>query len=802
LLRNPISRALVLVGACLLAIAPFFWWGSPSGHDFEFHMFSWMEVLGQWKDGIAYPRWAALAHWGYGEARFLFYPPASWTLGAALGAALPWKMVPGAYCCIVLTLAGAAMYRLAREWFPAPDALFAAVFYALNPYHLVILYWRSAYAELLAAALMPLLLLCLLRLKEPGFRPTLWLSLTLAAAWLTNLPAAVMIHYSTAGLALLFVAMGAAREAGRGTDRKRSWSSPQIWRPLTRTAVAILLGAGLASFYLLPAIYEQGWINLSEVLSPGVRPQDNFIFTTIADPDHNRFNLLVSTLALAEIGVLALAIWFSRRVGTAAPSTSSGQALGCPVARSATVAVGQSQWMLVSAWGTVSALLMLSASNLLWQHLPKLRFVQLPFRWLLCMNAALAMLLPMAAKRWTLRLLASAILLAAVILAGYRIQPPWWDTASDIREMSDAIADGTGYEGSDEYVPAGADPYELNKSLPHVSDNTGAPVPSKMLAWRETEKHFRVYTTAAQNLTVRLFNYPAWQVAVNGNPTETQRTDVTGLIVIAIAAGDNDVRIYFRRTSDRVVGNVVSLISLALFVAVWLKTGKSHMTSRAVLLATSNAGKLRDFAGAAAPLGITIANIPHFSSLPEVVENGTTFEENARKKAESYSLAVPGKLVLADDSGLEIDALRGAPGVRSARYAADELADGHDNEHDDKRPDEPHVVEHNSNSNNNDEANNVRVLRELANVAAEKRIARFVCVLAVARDGQTIQTFRGAAEGVILNAPRGDNGFGYDPLFYFPQIGKTFAELSALEKAQYSHRGAAFRAFLSWYRET
>ena len=88
-----------------------------------------------------------------------------------------------------------------------------------------------------------------------------------------------------------------------------------------------------------------------------------------------------------------------------------------------------------------------------------------------------------------------------------------------------------------------------------------------------------------------------------------------------------------------------------------------------VLLATSNAGKLRDFAGAAAPYGITIANIPNFSSLPQVVEDGATFEENARKKAEAYSLAVPGELVLADDSGLEIDALGGAPGVHSARYA-------------------------------------------------------------------------------------------------------------------------------------
>jgi XTP/dITP diphosphohydrolase len=202
------------------------------------------------------------------------------------------------------------------------------------------------------------------------------------------------------------------------------------------------------------------------------------------------------------------------------------------------------------------------------------------------------------------------------------------------------------------------------------------------------------------------------------------------------------------------------------------------MNSQTVLIATSNPGKLRDFAGAAAPFGITIANISNFSSLSPVVEDGATFEDNARKKAESYSLAVPGELVLADDSGLEIDALGGAPGVHSARYAADE----------------PHAAE----CNTDDEANNARVLRELKNLPEQKCTARFVCVLAAARDGQTLHTFRGTAEGLILGAPRGQQGFGYDPLFYFPQIGKTFAELSAVEKAQYSHRGAAFRAFLAW----
>jgi XTP/dITP diphosphohydrolase len=204
------------------------------------------------------------------------------------------------------------------------------------------------------------------------------------------------------------------------------------------------------------------------------------------------------------------------------------------------------------------------------------------------------------------------------------------------------------------------------------------------------------------------------------------------------------------------------------------------MTTRTVLIATSNPGKLRDFAGAAAAYGITVAGIPGFTSLPPVVEDGATFEANARKKAEAYSAAVAGELVLADDSGLEIDGLGGAPGVHSARYAAEE----------------PHAVEINT----EDEANNARVLRELSNVPHEKRTARFVCVLAAARDGRMLQTFRGTAEGIMLDAPRGQNGFGYDPLFYFPQIGKTFAELSAEEKARYSHRGAAFRMFLSWYQ--
>lgn len=593
--RNPISRAVVLTGACLAAVVPFFWWGSPSGHDFEFHMFSWMEVLAQWKQGIVSPQWAALAHWGYGEARFLFYPPASWTLGAALGRILPWKMVPGAYCVIALALAGAAMYRLAREWLAPSGALFAALFYALNPYHLVIVYWRSAYAELLAAALLPLLPFLVPRLNQPGYRPTLWLSLTLAAAWLTNVPAAVMIHYSTVGLAVVLAVMWglgfapSRREMAPPPNESVSSGSPRFWHPiariLVRTALAVLLGAGLASFTLLPAIHEQGWVNLSEVMSPGVRPPENFLFTILDDPDHNRFNFLVSSVAITEIVVLVLvlAICLFRREDQvrADVATGPGDSTGRRPDRNSG-GLDQPPWILLSAWAAASVLLMLPVSNLLWQHLPELRYVQLPFRWLLCMNAAFAMLLAMATKRWSSRLAACALLLAAVIAAGHRFQSPWWDTAADITEMSDAVADGTGYEGTDEYVPAGADPYELNKGLPRVSDDTGAAVQGEIRTWGPAEKHFTVHAAAPQNLIVRLFSYPAWTVIVNGKPAATQKTDVTGLLVIPIAAGDSDVRIYFCRTMDRYAGDAVSMFSLAVFVVLWIKTRPKTRRERKV----------------------------------------------------------------------------------------------------------------------------------------------------------------------------------------------------------------------------
>ena len=135
-----------------------------------------MDVAGQWREGIFYPRWAEWANWGFGEPRFIFYPPLSWMLGAALGSFLPWKCVPGAFIWLALIVAGMSMWRLAREWLPESQAEAAAVFFAVNPYNLAIVYYRSDFAELLAVALLPLLLWCALHddARQNGATCRIW----------------------------------------------------------------------------------------------------------------------------------------------------------------------------------------------------------------------------------------------------------------------------------------------------------------------------------------------------------------------------------------------------------------------------------------------------------------------------------------------------------------------------------------------------------------------------------------------------------------------------------------------------
>lgn len=519
--------AILIAAISGAVLIPMLFKGIPSGHDLEFHVNSWMEVVHQWHSGVIYPSWASLAHYGFGEARFVFYPPASWLSGALLGTILPWAIVPGVYVWLALTASGCTMFLLARRFLPPGTATFVAAFYAINPYHLVIVYWRSAYAELLASLLLPLLLLALLRAEQDERKVVVPLALIIAAAWLINVPAAVMLNYS---LAVLVLCMAFLRR------------SPRV---LLYGAAGVVLGAALAAFYLVPVAHEQKWVNISEVLSPGVRPQDNFLFTLSSDPDHNHFNQLVSVVAVGEIALVCIAVFLSRH-------WRRKQRL---------------LWWSAIIWAVAATMVMVSFTNIFWEYLPKLRFVQLPWRWLLCLNVAMALFIGLALRRWSARIVFSIGTLVVLMLICVRIQPPWWDSVQDIHEMQDDIAAGRGYDGTDEYVTAGADPYEIKQDAPKIRIQSGRGA-VRILEWKPESKAFISEMSEPAKLRLKLFDYPAWHVDINGREVTAEADEITGEMLVPVPAGKNLVRVLFQQPWDRRAGAIVSVTTLGLVLIV------------------------------------------------------------------------------------------------------------------------------------------------------------------------------------------------------------------------------------------
>ena len=303
--------------AAFLATLPLLLQGCSCGHDFDFHLLSWMEAARQFTHGNLHPHWAYTPAYNAGEPRFVFYPPLYWMIGALLGLLLPWTWTPIAYTWLALTAAGLALYHLARDFASPGAALVAAVLYTVNPYMLFTAYERTAYAELLAAAWIPLLLHAILREKVTIRR----IAIPVALLWLTNAPAAVMSCYALALLTAIRLAtnpgaphldseMWASRASAIAPAHSEISNTPtQTPRRLAFNAITgTILGIALAAFYLLPAAYERRYVQIAMAIILNMRIQDNFLFHHTTDALHDQVLHTASLIAVVLVAVMVLAL--------------------------------------------------------------------------------------------------------------------------------------------------------------------------------------------------------------------------------------------------------------------------------------------------------------------------------------------------------------------------------------------------------------------------------------------------------------------------------------------------------------
>ena len=537
----------VSLATSLLVIAPFCWLGNASGHDFGFHAASWLDAAGQWKEGIFFPRWTEWANYGFGEPRFIFYPPLSWMLGAALGFVFPWNAVPGIFIVIAQTMAGLCSFALARRFLPVGAALFGAACYAANPYALLIVYMRSDFAELLACALMPVVVLTALQLCElqRNRRGSLPRALALfavafSAVWISNAPAGVMASYS---VAIIF--------AGAAVGEKSL-------RPLWRGAGGLALGFGLTSFYLLPAAYEQRWVNIAQALSSGLQPSDNFLYTMVNDPEHNVFNWIASSVAILLMVMTGIAGIAAHRKTAEAQESSETRKL----------------WRVLLLLSAAATILMIRSSAVFWEHLPKLRFMQFPWRWMAILAVPYAYFLGAGvARRRRVWLRGAAVIVVIGGTAAFLVRSAWWDS-EDIPVLQEAIANDQGFEGTDEYDPAGDDHYNLPEKAPRVqilpADGSEASAPKaeiRIVRWTAEEKDLRVTSNEPLRVVLRLLNYPAWRVEVNGKAVTPRHAELSGQMILPLAPGTQRLTAKFVRRPDRTLGSVISLLGVLTLLA-------------------------------------------------------------------------------------------------------------------------------------------------------------------------------------------------------------------------------------------
>jgi hypothetical protein len=590
--RRLVGPAIIFLAA-FVAIVPQLIRGNSCGHDFDVHLVSWLDCLNAWRHGIPYPHWAPSPNYGAGEPRFVFYPPLTWMLGAALGAILPWHLAPIALTFLTLAGTGLATRALALEVFdfdaldhlPATLAGCVAIF---SGYALFTAYERCAFPEFAGGFWLPLLVLFALRDRHPSatlFRrafsgSTAPLAVLLASAWLSNLPLGVMAGYLLAGVAVLWAVVN------------------KTWAPLLRAAVATVLGLGLAAVYWLPAALERHWVDIRQsTQDPGYNFENSWLFARHANPVlalHDVVLRQVSWIAVSMIAVALAAIICYFRGSLPRPEKNRW-------------------WIPLAAIPIVIFFFLLPISRPLWHLLPEMPFLQYPWRWLEAVEAPMAIFFvaaiwPRARLGRNIVLAAcAALFVAATVFAGTTFFQVCYPEDTVVSVLAGYHA-GAGFEGLDEYEPPGADASLIATGLPDaclVSDPSaglGNPDPDDPDAnptWspdqgscqatfmaaggsQSNPEHRRIEATIPHDgyLVLRLLSYPAWRVRVNGRSPAALPPRVDGLLAVPVPQGPVDLTVDWTTTPDTPLGRWLSGISVLLLFALCLLERKSASLRR------------------------------------------------------------------------------------------------------------------------------------------------------------------------------------------------------------------------------
>ena len=581
---SPLRPLLLIPFAALLVIHPLLAHGVSCGQDLGFHIQSWLDAatqLSHWQ----YPHWAFSPAWNAGEPRFLFYPPLSWLLGALLITVLFPSAAPIAYIFLCLCGAGFAMYHLARHYVSPNTALVAAAFYLANPYILFCAFERTAFAELLAAAWIPLLLLAVLR-ERPTIR---CIAIPIALLWLTNAPAAVMGCYTFALLAM-------TRTVGSFASPKNvELSQPPAPSTVRLAATYILgtvLGLALPAYYLIPAAYERQYVQVAMAIIPNMRVQDNFLFTHTADAAHNAVNHTASTLALVVLGLTVItisALLLLRRGATPTSASDSEQQPAITPARP-----DASIPAMLAILTVVITLLLVPISLPLWLHLPNLQYLQFPWRLLTILSAVLAFALALLLDRWTLLFKQAPVIAAIAALAltvvGYRLYAQGCDNPDRPSTIASLYNTHHGAPPTDEYTPLAADNDVLrtndpgywlantaNAKAPNTTPTAGelnpslgtddTPVPDVQTLSAPAPTHYLFRLQHPTYLILNLRDYPSWRVVCNGLVLNEhiQRND--GLLAVLLPAGPSTIDVRWHDTLDQTLGLIISGFAFLLLAA-------------------------------------------------------------------------------------------------------------------------------------------------------------------------------------------------------------------------------------------